>query len=52
MDQQVLESLLASIEKREAVALVTVTEGDGVLRHVGDCLAGAGGCPPWTTCAG
>ncbi|MBP7961012.1 MAG: XdhC family protein [Caldilineaceae bacterium] len=29
MDQQVLESLLASIEKREAVALVTVTEGDG-----------------------
>ena len=30
MNQQVLESLLASIEKREAVALVTVTESDGV----------------------
>ena len=29
MNHQILESLLASIEKREAVALVTVTEGDG-----------------------
>ena len=36
MHRQILENLLASMEKREAVALVTVTAGDGAFSaHVG-----------------